>query len=187
VLVGELEMRNDLLHIVFNRRFSLLMNQNPPCLTVVCTANVCRSPMAGALLRHALAAEPEPLSLIPVETAGVAAYGGEPATDYSVDVLKKVGIDIKEHRSQRLSPQLVDRSAFIFVMTNSHRDIILDAFPAAKGKVHLFREFMKGESDQIPDPFGSGFKTYEASRDSMVEAIPSLLAFLRKHAHLWES
>ena len=32
---------------------------------------------------------------------------------------------------------------------------------------------------EIPDPYGGSLKVYEAARDEMVEAIPSLLEFLK--------
>jgi len=47
--------------------------------------------------------------------------------------------------------------------------------------VHLFREFMPRQADkEIADPYGGPLSLYEASRDEMVEAIPSLVEFLRK-------
>ena len=49
--------------------------------------------MGAALLRHALAAEPEPLRSLPVISAGVSARAGEPMTPHSVTALRKVGID----------------------------------------------------------------------------------------------
>ena len=48
-------------------------------LVVVCTGNTCRSPMAAQLLRHALAAEEEPLKSLEVVSAGVSAFAGDSA------------------------------------------------------------------------------------------------------------
>jgi hypothetical protein len=46
--------------------------------------------------------------------------------------------------------------------------------------MHLFREFIGKDGDtEIPDPYGQNFNSYVSSRDSMVEAIPSLVRFLR--------
>src|SRR6476469_5492177 len=72
-------------------------------IVTVCTANICRSPMAAALLQHALAAQPEPMRSLKVVSAGVAARPGEQVSENSVLALKKVGIDISEHRSQSLT------------------------------------------------------------------------------------
>jgi protein-tyrosine-phosphatase len=61
--------------------------KGPKFVTCVCTANVCRSPMAEALLRHALAAEPEPLKSLQVVSAGVSAWDGYPITENSAAAL----------------------------------------------------------------------------------------------------
>jgi protein-tyrosine phosphatase len=46
--------------------------------------------------------------------------------------------------------------------------------------LYLFREFMPAPADpEIADPFGGSLKLYESCRDEMVEAIPSLVEFLK--------
>lgn len=136
--------------------------------------------MAAALLQHALRAEPEPLRSIRVESSGVAARGGEPVSENSVVALKKVGLDIAAHRSQPLTQRMLDEALAIICMTESHRAMIeLQAEPVPKN-LFLFREFMKGAADkEIGDPFGGPIRLYEATRDEMVEAIPSLVAHLK--------
>lgn len=145
---------------------------------VVCTANVCRSPMGEALLRHALGGAGDPLSRLEVISAGVAAYPGDPVTENSVAALKKVGIDISGHRSRPMNPELADRALAVYAMTESHLAILLERFPELDGRAFLFRQFIEGPEDSvdrtIPDPFGMDFSTYELTRDAMVEAIPSL-------------
>jgi len=150
-----------------------------PILTV-CTANICRSPMAAGLLQHALSAQPEPLRSLKVLSAGVAARTGEAVSENSVLALKKVGIDISAARSRPLTPQLVAQAGLILVMTESHRAMIQLNFDPVPRHVYLFREFMPRAADkEIGDPYGGPLRVYEAARDEMVEAIPSLLAFLK--------
>jgi protein-tyrosine-phosphatase len=150
-------------------------------ITFVCTANVCRSPMAQYLVAHALAAEPEPLRSLVTASAGISAYGGDEPSLNSVRVLKSVGIDLRDHASQRLTQELIDRSFAIFCMTSSHRLLIESLFEPTTPHIYLMREFLPhGVEKEIPDPYGLELEVYEASRDSMVEAIPSILAFLRK-------
>ena len=135
--------------------------------------------MAAALLRHALAAQPEPLRSLRVLSAGVAARGGEPVTDHSVASLKKVGIDISGHVSQPLTQELLDGAHAVLCMTEAHRQSIAATAEPVPKNLWLFREFMPAGSDrEVPDPYGSPLKTYHACRDEMVDAIPSLVGAL---------
>src|SRR3954467_6887892 len=95
-----------------------LMSAPGPIVTV-CTANICRSPMAAALLQHALAAQPEPLRSIKVISAGGAARTGEPVSENSVFALKKVGLDISNHCSQPLTQRILDEALAVLCMTES--------------------------------------------------------------------
>lgn len=150
-------------------------------LLTVCTANICRSPMAAGLLAHALAAQPEPLKSLEVQSAGVAARMGEPVSENSVTALKRVGIDIQNHASQPLTQEIVDQALAIFCMTETHRAMIQLQFDPPPENVFLWREFLPaGEDKEIGDPYGGPLRVYEACRDEMVEAIPSLVTFLRK-------
>jgi protein-tyrosine-phosphatase len=137
--------------------------------------------MAQRLLAHALDAESEPLRSLQTASAGVSAYGGDAASLNSIRVLESVGIDLRDHVSRRLTQDLVDRSFAIFGMTSSHKLLIETQFRLTTPHLYLMREFMPGEVDkEIPDPDGMDLVDYEFARDSMVEAIPSLLEFLRK-------
>jgi len=136
--------------------------------------------MGAALLRHALAAEPEPLRSLPVISAGVSARGGEPMTPHSITALKKAGIDASRHASRALTQEMLDHAVLVLCMTESHRDLIEATAHPVPPHLHLFREFMPpGASPEIPDPYGGPLSSYELSRDEMVEAIPSLVAFLK--------
>lgn len=153
----------------------------PGHIIMVCTANICRSPMAAGLLQHALQAEPEPLKSLSVISAGVAARDGEPVSLNSVTALKKVGIDISGYRSRYLTEKLAHDALAIFCMTESHRAMICLQIDPPPDNVYLLREFMgRSNSREIGDPFGGPLSLYETCRDEMVEAIPSVIEHLRK-------
>jgi protein-tyrosine-phosphatase len=65
-------------------------------LLFVCTGNTCRSPMAAALFNH-VNTRPEWFA----ESAGLAAFGGEPASMAAVTALQMdFGLDLSKHRSR---------------------------------------------------------------------------------------
>ena len=153
-------------------------------ILTVCTANICRSPMAEALLQHALKAQGEPLKSIKVISAGVAARLGEAVSENSVLALRKVGIDASRHMAQPLTQKLVDEALAVFCMTESHRAMIELAFDPPPKNLFLFREFLPRPADpEIPDPFGGPLRLYEACRDEMVEAVPSIIEYLKTLTH----
>lgn len=155
------------------------MSENNGQIIFVCTANTCRSPMAAALVRHALAAEPEPLHSLTVGSAGISALSGYPAAANADLALRKVGLSLIDHRSAPLTQEVLDRAFAVFCMTEAHRAVIQVQFERPPQRLFLMREFVQGGERDIPDPFGLNLAAYEASRDSMVEAIPPLLAYLR--------
>lgn len=153
---------------------------SPGHILIVCTGNICRSPMGQGLLAHALSAQPEPLRRLKVISAGVAAHTGEAVSENSVTALKKVGIDISHLRSQGLTQQLLDDALVVFGMTESHRSIIRSRAQPGPERLHLFREFLPAPAlKEIGDPYGGPLKLYEACRDEMVEAIPGIIAYLK--------
>jgi protein-tyrosine-phosphatase len=136
--------------------------------------------MAEALLQHALRGQEEPLKSLKVISAGVAARFGEPVSENSVVALKKVGIDVSKHIAQPLTQKLVDEALAIFCMTESHRAMIQLAYDPPPKNLFLFREFLPKPADpEIPDPYGGSLKLYEACRDEMVEAVPSIIEYLK--------
>ncbi|KAF0095140.1 MAG: glycine hydroxymethyltransferase [Puniceicoccaceae bacterium 5H] len=139
--------------------------------------------MGERLLAHALAAEPEPLNQLEVISAGISAFAGDPASANSVRALKKVGIDLSQHRSRRLDPYLLDEAALILCMTEGHRQMALQLITDDHRDlpIHLFREFMPGDVDhEVPDPYGASLDYYLETRDALAEAVPSVVAWLRE-------
>ena len=103
---------------------------------------------------------------------------GQPASENAGVALRKVGLSLDNFRSKPFDQRLLDQSLVIFCMTESHRSMIELHFQNPGTPIHLVREFMEGEDIQIPDPYGMDIRAYEATRDSIVEAVPSLIRHL---------
>lgn len=144
--------------------------------------------MAAALFRHALDAQEDSLRSLKVSSAGVSAFPGQAASINSIEALKKVSIDIEDHQSQAITQQLVDNAFAFFCMTDSHLAMLNYQIDPPPANAFLMRQFIgDGIDDQIPDPFGGSLQQYEACRDSMVEAIPSLVEVVKKLHEAYQS
>jgi protein-tyrosine phosphatase len=146
-------------------------------ILVVCTANICRSPMAAALLRARLAS----LGLsaqIEVLSAGVWAQEGQAASSDAIAVLAERDIDLAPHRSQRVSLPLLEKADLILVMEEAHRRSLFYLAPQHLAKVFLLTE-MAGRHEDVADPYGSGLNDYQrtvALLDQLViTGLPSML------------
>ncbi|HEX4121003.1 MAG TPA: ribose 5-phosphate isomerase B [Verrucomicrobiae bacterium] len=147
----------------------------------VCTGNICRSPMAEGLFRHATRGRND----FHVMSAGVGALEGQPPSLHAVRALKELGVDIGLQRSRMLTSDLVEQADYIFGMTHSHVDSINLLFPQAAEKTFLLREFDETLDEfekDISDPIGGSYETYAYCRDQIEQGIFAMLNFIEQRA-----
>ena len=138
--------------------------------------------MAEALLRATLVKRGQGLEKLKVASFGLAAQDGQLPSANSVKAMQRIGLDVSDHRSRLLSQADVDRSIVIFGMTESHLAALHSRFDVLPAFVLLLRDVLPTDVPRdIPDPFGGGYRDYEECRDSMVEAIPAMVEFLRQN------
>jgi len=136
--------------------------------------------MAAGLLQHFLAGQGEPLKSLRVVSAGIAARYGDAISDYAAIAMKKVGIDLEYHASQPLTQRMLDDALIVLCMTESHRAMIQLQFDPVPEHLYLFRQFLPPPVDpEVDDPYGRPLSVYESCRDSLVEAVPGIVAFLK--------
>ena len=147
----------------------------------VCTANVCRSPMAEKLFARAVEKSSLPKKIVSY-SAGLSAMDGDKASQNSMDACEEIGVDISDHRSAGLTRTSLEDASAIFCMTESHRALINMYFELPPGyPIFLMREFIEGESKELPDPYGQDIDVYRKCRDRMLEAMPSLINWVEKN------
>ena len=128
----------------------------------VCTGNTCRSPMAEALFRQAVAerlgCKPEDIDRhgVVAASAGISAWGGGKASTNAVEAMRERGGDLSGHESQPLTENLVRQADVIWTMTASHRAAILARFPEAGGRVAM----LSADRVDVIDPIGGSLETY---------------------------
>jgi protein-tyrosine-phosphatase len=125
---------------------------------IVCTANICRSPMAMAQLREKVSQEGGENWCI--ESAGVWAFDGQPAAQNTQKVLELRGIDLSEHRSRQITGHMLNDFNLILTMEVGHKEALRAAFPESASKIFMLSE-MVGEFSDIADPVGGSLSNFE--------------------------
>ncbi|HEX9046609.1 MAG TPA: ribose 5-phosphate isomerase B [Verrucomicrobiae bacterium] len=146
----------------------------------LCTGNVCRSPMAEGLFRHAVRNRGD----FRVLSAGLGAMDGQPPTHFSVQAMREIGIDITHQRSHALTAEMVRQADYIFGMTHSHVDTVALLYPQYAEKVFLLREFdetLEPFEKDIPDPIGSPYDIYVECRNQIELGIATILKFMEQN------
>ena len=126
----------------------------------VCTGNTCRSPMAEAVARREI--ERRGWQHVLVGSAGVAADDGHPASPQAVEVARRRGLDLGEHRSRGLTPELVEWADLILAMSPTQLGAV--ARLGGEHRMALLGDFAAGEAgvgSPVPDPFGGSVELYE--------------------------
>lgn len=129
----------------------------------VCTGNTCRSPLAEALCKMALARklnckESELFDRgFVVRSAGVMAFPGGDASLESIDIAREYGADLTLHRSQPVHPELLEQSTDVLAMTAAHAALLMVQYPNIGPEPQL----LCGRDD-LPDPIGGNEEIYRA-------------------------
>src|SRR5205809_2485504 len=129
----------------------------------VCTGNICRSPLAAALLQRALKERGLDMN---VTSAGTGAWDGAPASEGAYLVGLERGLDLSGHRARLLTRELVDQADLILTMARHHRARVDEL--GGEGRVFVLGEYAgrDGDGAEVSDPFGGDLEVY---RDTCVE------------------
>lgn len=134
-----------------------------PKIVVVCTANICRSPVGEAVLRqrlHTQAAAAGQRTQWQVSSAGTWADRGQLASTFSVELMAEQGLDISKHTSRPVDKALVDEADLLLCMETGHAEALRAEFPDQAYKIYLLTE-MAGPAYSVSDPYGGTRSDYE--------------------------
>src|SRR5213595_1634292 len=133
-------------------------------ILLVCTGNICRSPLAAALLQRALAQRG--IDGLEVASAGTGAWDGAPVSEGAYLVGLERGLDLSAHRARLLTRELIEEADLVLTMARHHRARVDEL--GGEGRVFVLGEYAGREGDEaeVSDPFGGDLDVY---RDTCTE------------------
>ena len=162
-------------------------------ILMVCFGNLCRSPMAEALLAARL-----PAQRWRVCSAGTHAIGGDPPTPEAQQVIGELeDLDISQQRSTALTVDELLRSDHIFAMSRLQAAEVAALAPDVAGRTRLLGSFCPAERStataadpggqaadphEIFDPMGCDQATYRDCCLRLAAATDAVAAWLLEDA-----
>ncbi len=145
----------------------------------VCTANICRSPMAEAMF-NALAEERE--LAWRAQSAGVAALIDEDIASHARMALEEVGVYAQRHRARQVSEEMLEEADLVLTMGPRHMAALRGRFGDLPDKIYTLPEYATGASGEegIPDPYGHAMTAYRASVRQLLEYIGGVMKRLER-------
>ncbi|HGO4210170.1 TPA: protein tyrosine phosphatase [Klebsiella pneumoniae] len=134
-------------------------------ILVVCTGNICRSPIGERILKQLL-------PTMQVDSAGTAALIDHNADNSAIKIAKKHGISLEGHKGKQFTAKLARNYDLILAMEKIHINQIEKIAPEARGKTMLFGHWL--ENRDIPDPYRKSD-----------EAFASVFFLIQRSSQLW--
>ncbi len=137
-------------------------------ILIICTANICRSPVAEALLQDRLSKRG--LEDWTVSSAGTWAQVTRGASENSVKVMDEYGLDIHDHQSRMVQEEFLAEADLVLCMEAGHAEALRAEFQDHAHKVYMLTE-MTGQSYSVHDPFGEPLVSYQRMAAEMAGLI----------------
>jgi protein-tyrosine phosphatase len=147
---------------------------------IVCTGNICRSPIAAGLLSHNL---PNDLrGRVKVASAGTYALHGNQAETHAMYAMDQIGIDISQHRARQITKDIARGSDLILTMEAAHARRVKSLLGWRQNNPRMISEFNPRTTiHDIKDPYGGILKDYEACIKTIKPCIEALIPWLGNH------
>lgn len=130
-------------------------------ILVVCVGNICRSPMAEALLKQRFPNKN-------VDSAGVGALVGHPADPAALEIMTEQQLDITKHVAKQLDEILAKKADIIFTMSDGQTKWIEERWPFCRGKTFKLGHW---KNKDIADPYKHEMSAFETAYQDIVESL----------------
>jgi len=145
----------------------------------VCTANICRSPMAMGLMRLRAASDTEEWR---IESAGIFAQPGYPPAYNTLEVLRTRGIDLSAYSSRPITRDMIEDFYLILVMERNQREALRAAFPQHTGKIFMLSQMFGNRVSDVVDPVGGPLVDFEETAREIEQILEKGYVRIRKLA-----
>ena len=130
-------------------------------ILVVCVGNICRSPMAEALLKQRFPNKN-------IDSAGVGALVGHPADPAALEIMTEQQLDITKHVAKQLDEILAKNADIIFTMSDGQTTWIEERWPFCRGKTFKLGHW---KNKDIADPYKHEMSAFETAYQDIVESL----------------
>lgn len=129
---------------------------------IVCTGNICRSPVAAHLLAYRL----DPAWPVRITSAGTAAVVGYGIDAPSAQALAELGVEPQAHVARRLTDTMINAADLVLTAETAHRSLVVQAQPLVFRRAFTLREFGRLGGDL---PTLAGLPTPDELRQRVAE------------------
>lgn len=130
-------------------------------ILVVCVGNICRSPMAEALLRQRYPDKN-------IDSAGVGALVGHSADPAALAIMHAQQLDISSHVAKQIDESLAKKADLIFTMSDSQTKWIEERWPFCRGKTFKLGHW---QDKDIADPYKHEMSAFETAYEDIVNGL----------------
>ena len=142
-------------------------------ILLVCIGNICRSPVAAALLKQHFPDKD-------IRSAGISALVGMPANATAQDIAFAQGLDLSSHRARQITESMCSEADLILVMESDQQRELAARFPLARGKIRCLGEASDGSLFEIADPYRRPREAFEQAHAAIQRGIDNWVPRIRR-------
>jgi len=142
----------------------------PTTLLAMCHGNICRSPLAAALLARELAA-----LRVEVQSAGLLGFN-RPAPAEAIAAAERHQVNLSDHRSRLVTVDLVRAADLIVVMDPTQRRLVFERFGRRPSDVMVLGDFDPApvETRTIRDPVNESREVFDEVYERIARCVREL-------------
>jgi len=157
----------------------MMILKNINSVLIVCTGNICRSPMGEGVLKHKL--NQAGLSYIQIHSAGTSGWDRCKPISLAIQACSEMGVDISSLRSNPITEKMIQSSDVILAMEKNHLSEMIKLYHAPSQKLFLFGDFHPDlPGMEIEDPYGLPISYYRNILKLICQCSDGFIGLLKK-------